>query len=108
MRLYEQIEAGELDVSTAVRTMRRLTGMTQEEYARRVAGVSVNTLKAIEQGRANPRVSTLDRVGEPSGSRWASDGRGETGDDGPGVTPRAAYGSLQQRKPSADGVQPGM
>jgi DNA-binding XRE family transcriptional regulator len=59
----EDIEAGRLDFGTAVKRMREISGLTQEQFAKH-RGVSLLTLKRIEQGRGNPTVGTLNRIGQ--------------------------------------------
>ena len=59
----EDIEAGRLDFGTAVKRMREISGLTQEQFAKH-RGVSLLTLKRIEQGRGNPTVETLNRIGK--------------------------------------------
>jgi transcriptional regulator with XRE-family HTH domain len=44
-----------------VREARRRTGLTQRELAAR-AGIPQETIARIERGRADPRVTTLDRL----------------------------------------------
>lgn len=68
-RLYASLEAGQLDLGEAIRLMRHIAGLTQAEYATRIAKVSPATLAQIEQGRANPTVETLDRIGRGFGLR---------------------------------------
>lgn len=72
--LYEDLEAGRLDIAATVRRMRGITGMTQEAFGEKVAGVSRLTLAQIERGEGNPTLETLEKVGTPSGSpavSWA-------------------------------------
>lgn len=66
-RLYAGLEDGSISLAEAVRTMRAVAGMTQEEYASRVAGVSKTALAQIERGDGNPRLSTLQAIGEAFG-----------------------------------------
>lgn len=40
---------------------RTLAGMTQQELAE-AAGVTVNTVRAMEQGKSNPRLSTVNAL----------------------------------------------
>ena len=65
--LYEALEAGELDIADTVRRMREVAGMTQAEFAARVAGVSRLTLSQIERGEGNPTLETLSRIGAAFG-----------------------------------------
>lgn len=66
-QLYEDIEAQRLSVPEAVRAMRAITGLTQADFAERIAGVSLPTLKGIEQGKANPTLETLEHIGRAFG-----------------------------------------
>lgn len=61
--LYEAITAGEVTLQHAVREMRALARMTQEEFAVH-RGVSTKVIKEIEGGKGNPTVQTLNRIGE--------------------------------------------
>jgi len=65
--LYDDLDAGRLTIAEAVRRMRRVTGMTQREFAERVAGLSTSALAKIERGQANPTVATLDEIGRAFG-----------------------------------------
>ena len=67
--LYEDIEAGGLSLAETVRRMRQVTGMTQADFAEKVAGVSKLTIAQIERGEGNPTVETLERVGRAFGLR---------------------------------------
>ena len=49
--------------------MRQVTGMTQADFAEKVAGVSKLTIAQIERGEGNPTVETLERVGRAFGLR---------------------------------------
>ncbi len=67
--LYEDIEAGRLSLAETVRRMRQVTGLTQGDFAEKVAGVSKLTIAQIERGEGNPTVETLERVGSAFGLR---------------------------------------
>lgn len=67
--LYEDIEAGRLGLAETVRRLRQVTGLTQAEFAEKVAGVSKLTIAQIERGEGNPTVETLERVGSAFGLR---------------------------------------
>lgn len=60
--LSEEIANGDLSVGQAVRRMRALTGLTQLQFAKKVAGLSVRALNEIENGKANPTVRTLNKI----------------------------------------------
>jgi DNA-binding transcriptional regulator YiaG len=59
--LYRRLATGDLPIAEAVRTMRRLSHLTQPEFARH-RGVSVDALRQIESGNANPTVETLNKI----------------------------------------------
>jgi transcriptional regulator with XRE-family HTH domain len=65
--LYDDLEAGRLTIAESVREMRRVTGMTQKEFAERVAGLSTSALAQIERGEGNPTIATLDEIGRAFG-----------------------------------------
>ncbi len=68
--LYEDLDAGRLtSLADTVRRMRQVTGMTQADFAEKVAGVSKLTIAQIERGEGNPTVDTLERVGRAFGLR---------------------------------------
>lgn len=55
------ILAHKLSIRDAVKTMRRLSRLTQPEFARH-RGVSLPTLRQIEAGTGNPSVETLNKI----------------------------------------------
>lgn len=59
---YEDIKAGRLSITEAVATMRRVSRLTPEEFARH-RGVDVDTFEQIESGAADPMVATLNQIG---------------------------------------------
>lgn len=68
--LYEDIDAGRAtSLADTVRRMRQVTGMTQADFAEKVAGVSKLTIAQIERGEGNPTVETLERIGSAFGLR---------------------------------------
>ncbi len=58
---YERIDKGGVTPRDAIRTLRKISGLTQEQFAATV-NVSPLTLKSIEQGKANPTQATLERM----------------------------------------------
>ncbi len=66
-RLYEDLGAGRVGLPEAVRRMRAVAGMSQAEYASRVAHISKTVLAQIERGDGNPRLSTLRAIGAAFG-----------------------------------------
>lgn len=65
--LRRRLRDGALSLGESVREMRRLTGLTQTEYAERVARVFPRVLMDIERGTANPTLETLERIAKPWG-----------------------------------------
>ncbi len=64
---YEALDAGGVSIGDAVRRMREITGLTQQEFAERIAGISPRALAAVERGEGNPTLSTLQAIGAPFG-----------------------------------------
>jgi DNA-binding XRE family transcriptional regulator len=62
-RLLESASAADLSLTDGVREMRAIAGMTQEEFGRH-REVSARVIKAIELGKGNPTVATLNRIGQ--------------------------------------------
>ena len=65
--LLDRIGRGEMTIGQATRAMRQLLGMTQKEYAEKVAGISYRILMDIEKDRHNPALKTLRKIGQPFG-----------------------------------------
>lgn len=65
--LQAAIEQGELSLGQAVRQMRKITGMNQKDYARKIIGISPRILAEVERDAANPRLDTLNKIGRPFG-----------------------------------------
>ncbi len=65
--LFEDIDAGRVDIADATRRMRRIVGMSRQEYANTIVNVSFETLQAIETRSGNPTLKTLNAVGKPFG-----------------------------------------
>lgn len=61
--LYEQIDRGEVSLQDAVKRMRKISRLSQPEFAAHL-GVSVKVVKEIERGVGNPTVSSLNRIGK--------------------------------------------
>ena len=62
-RMLESAAEAKLSLTSGVREMRAIAGMTQEEFARH-RGVSARVIKAIELGQGNPTVATMNRIGQ--------------------------------------------
>jgi transcriptional regulator with XRE-family HTH domain len=61
-QLNDAINRGELSIQEAVKRMRKISRLTQPEFANH-RGVSVKVIKEIERGVGNPTVNTLNRIG---------------------------------------------
>lgn len=61
--LHRDLAAGLIEIGEAVRRMRHISGLTQPEFARH-RGISVQALRQIESGQANPTVATLNAIAE--------------------------------------------
>ncbi|WP_394847014.1 helix-turn-helix domain-containing protein [Pendulispora brunnea] len=62
--LYDRVKRGEISLVEAVRTMRKIAGKTQAEYARLV-GVGPRVLIDFERGVGNPTIKTLEKMLRP-------------------------------------------
>ena len=67
LSLIKAIENNELSLGEAVRNMRKITGMSQKDYAERIVGVSTRILAEIERNEGNPTLETLNKIGRPFG-----------------------------------------
>ena len=65
--LYSDLAMGVIDIREATRRMRKIIGLTQAEYAKKVAGLSPRILSEFERGIGNPTIDTLERIGKPFG-----------------------------------------
>lgn len=65
--LYVDLARGNLDVREATRQMRKILGMTQKDYARKIAAISPRILSQFENGSGNPALATLEKVAFPFG-----------------------------------------
>lgn len=66
-QLRDAIDNGELTFGQAIRKMRKIAGMSQKVYAKRIIGISPRVLAEIERDVANPTVDTLNKIGRPFG-----------------------------------------
>lgn len=62
-RFHDDIQAGRLTLAEAVRAMRRISRLTQPEFARH-RKISLGALQQIEAGTGNPKIETLNKVAE--------------------------------------------
>ena len=58
---YVAVVAGRMTIGQAVVAMRRISKMTQPEFAKH-RGVSVQSLRLIEADKANPTIETLQKI----------------------------------------------
>ncbi len=65
--LYLDLARGDIDIRSATVRMRKILGMNQKEYARKVAGISPRILAEFENGSGNPTIATLDKIARPFG-----------------------------------------
>jgi len=65
--LYLGLAKGDIDIRKATRQMRKILGMTQKEYAKKVAGISPRILSEFENGTGNPTLATLQKIDSPFG-----------------------------------------
>lgn len=59
--LYRDVASGAITLGQAVHAMRKISRLTQPEFAKH-RGISVQALRQIESGTANPTVETLNKV----------------------------------------------
>lgn len=67
VRLFEELGSSKLELAETVRRLRRVTGLTQREFAARIAGISAQALAQIERGEGNPQLETLQKIGKAFG-----------------------------------------
>ena len=65
--LYFALARGNIDIREATRQMRKILGMTQKEYAQKIAAVSPRILSELENGSGNPTLATLEKIASPFG-----------------------------------------
>ena len=65
--LYVNLARGDIDVREATRRMRKILGMSQKDYARKVAAISPRILSEFEKGSGNPTLTTLEKIASPFG-----------------------------------------
>lgn len=62
-QFYADIASGALTLPEAVRAMRKISRLTQAEFAKH-RDISLQSLKQIEAGSANPTVDTLQKIAD--------------------------------------------
>jgi transcriptional regulator with XRE-family HTH domain len=65
--LYVDLARGDVDVREATRRMRKILGMNQKDYAKKVAAISPRILAEFENGSGNPTLATLEKIASPFG-----------------------------------------
>ncbi len=65
--LYRDLVRGIIDIREATRRMRKILGMSQKEYARKIASISPRILSEFENGSGNPTLATLEKIARPFG-----------------------------------------
>jgi len=65
--LYVDLAWGHIDMREATRRMRKILGMNQKEYAKKVAAISPRILSEFEKGSGNPTLATLEKIASPFG-----------------------------------------
>ena len=65
--LYRDLAKGDIDIRKATLRMRKILGMNQKAYARKVAGISPRILSEFENGSGNPTLATLEKIALPFG-----------------------------------------
>jgi putative transcriptional regulator len=66
--LHEDVERGGLPVAETVRRMREAMGLTQQRFEE-VFKLTERQVWELENGKANPTIETLTRLGKPFGFR---------------------------------------
>ena len=65
--LYRDLVQGTIGIRQATRRMRKILGMTQKEYAQKIADISPRILSEFENGSGNPTLATLEKIAIPFG-----------------------------------------
>ena len=65
--LYKDLATGDIEIREATRQMRKILGMTQKDYAKKIAAVSPRILSEFENGSGNPTLATLGKIASPFG-----------------------------------------
>jgi DNA-binding XRE family transcriptional regulator len=59
--IFTAVLSGSLSLSQSIKELRRLSRLTQPEFAKH-RGVSLDSLRALETGKGNPTVETINKV----------------------------------------------
>ena len=65
--LYIGLASGQIGIRGATRQMRKILGMTQKDYAKKIASISPRILSEFENGTGNPTLATLEKIASPFG-----------------------------------------
>lgn len=65
--LFSRIDDGAISIGEATRLMRKTLGMNRKDYAEKILKISHDSLQAVETGKGNPTLKTLQIVGKPFG-----------------------------------------
>lgn len=65
-QLYQSIENSQLDLIEAVKLIRKIYGLSQVEFAKKV-GVSKMTITNLERGVGNPTIKNVNKILAPMG-----------------------------------------
>ena len=69
LELFDCLASGKLTIGQATKEMRKMTGLTQPEYAQKVLGIYPRVLMDIEKDKGNPTLDTLNKIAKPFGLR---------------------------------------
>jgi DNA-binding XRE family transcriptional regulator len=62
--LYESLERGDLDLTDAVKLVRKIYGLSQVDFAKKV-GVSKMSITNLESGTGNPTIKSVNKMLAP-------------------------------------------
>jgi transcriptional regulator with XRE-family HTH domain len=65
--LYRDLAQGDIGIREATRRMRKILGLSQKDYAQKVADISPRILSEFENGSGNPTLATLEKIASPFG-----------------------------------------
>ncbi len=65
--LYLGLAKGEIDIRETTRRMPKILGMTQKDFAKKIAAISPRILSEFQNGTGNPTLATLEKIASPFG-----------------------------------------
>ncbi len=65
--LFEKLASGAISLGDATKSMRKIVGLTQKDYAEKVLKIYPRVLMEIENDRGNPTLETLQKIAKPFG-----------------------------------------